>query len=132
MKKIDEPSKATPRRSWNGSRSVRIANSGEPGIIAGTMISANTVKRIQVISIAGSVFDRYLAVTSEVPRNTVDSRISAIPRNGRSVRAGARLRATGGFCGRDVGTSSRRAAAAALGGGVTVELGDRSEERRVG
>jgi len=39
------------------------------------------------------------------------------------------LRATGGFCGRDVGTSSRRAAAAALGGGVTVELGDLKAKR---
>ena len=54
------------------------------------MISANTMKRIQVISIEGKVADRYFAVTSETPRNTVDARIIAIPRNGRSARPGAR------------------------------------------
>src|SRR4051812_35077155 len=130
----EEPSSATPRSSWNLSRSVRIANSGEPGIIAGTMISANTTKRIQVISIDGSVFAKYLAVTSEVPRNTVDSRISAIPRNGRSAHAGARFCEAGGFACKGIGASSRRAAAAALGGGVKGELGiseaGRIDERR--
>ena len=46
------------------------------------MISANTRKRIQVISTEGSVADRYFAVTSEVPRNTVEARISKMPLNG--------------------------------------------------
>ena len=53
------------------------------------MISANTRNLIQAISIDGSVADRYFAVTSEAPRNTVEARISAMPRNGRSARAGA-------------------------------------------
>src|SRR5882762_3752886 len=48
------------------------------------MISANTRKRIHAISIDGNVPDRYFAVTSEVPRNTVDARINAIPLNGRA------------------------------------------------
>src|ERR1700760_1580226 len=55
------------------------------------MIKANTRKRIHVISIEGSVFERYFAVTSDVPRNMVEARISAMPRNGRSARAGARF-----------------------------------------
>ena len=46
------------------------------------MISANVRNLIQAISIEGSVADRYFAVTSEAPRNTVDSRISAMPLNG--------------------------------------------------
>src|SRR4051795_11761973 len=44
----------------------------------GVMISANTAKRIQVISIEGKVAERYFAVTSEAPRNTVDVRIIAM------------------------------------------------------
>ena len=47
---------------------------------------------IQVISIDGKVADRYFAVTSEVPRKIVDARISAMPLNGRSARAGTRGR----------------------------------------
>jgi hypothetical protein len=35
------------------------------------------------------VSDRYFAIASELPRNTVDVMISAMPRNGRSARAGA-------------------------------------------
>src|SRR5450631_2081474 len=53
------------------------------------MISANTRNLIQAISIDGNVVDRYFAVASEAPRNTVEARISAMPRNGRSARAGA-------------------------------------------
>ena len=53
------------------------------------MINANTRNQIHAISIDGSVADRYFAVTSEAPRNTVEARISAMPRNGRSARAGA-------------------------------------------
>ncbi len=53
------------------------------------MISPNTRKRSQAISIDGKVADRYFAVTSEVPRKIVEIRISAMPRNGRSARAGA-------------------------------------------
>src|ERR1700712_4126305 len=83
------------------------------------MISANDRNRIQAISIDGSVADRYLAVTSEVPRNTVDARISAMPRNGRLARAGA-VRAADFFSGKGKGVLSSLAAAAE--GGVTVEL----------
>src|SRR6185437_16095242 len=105
------------------------------------MIRPNTKKRSQAISIDGKVDDRYFAVTSEVPRKIVESRISAIPRNGRSARAGA----TGALAGADVsgggssgevtGTWSSRAAAA--GGGVTertrkakeiIESGELSED----
>jgi hypothetical protein len=84
------------------------------------MISANTRNLIQAISIEGSVADRYFAVTSETPRNTVDARISAMPRNGRSARAGA-IRAADFFSGRGNGALSSLADAAE--GGVTVELG---------
>jgi hypothetical protein len=51
-----------------------------------------------------------------VPKNTVEARISAMPLNGRSVRAGAR-RAAGFFSGNGKGALSSLAAAA--GGGVT-------------
>ena len=73
-------------------RSVRKAYNGEPGSIAGTIISANTRNLIQAISIDGNVADRYFAVTSEAPRNTVEARINAMPRNGRSARASAERR----------------------------------------
>src|SRR5579864_8396294 len=128
MKNSDEPSSAAPRINCSVSRSVRNAQSGEPGIIVGTMISANTTKRIQVISIEGRLPERYFAVTSEVPRNTVDSRISAMPLNGRSARAGARRCDALVFADNGRDALSSRAVAAAAGGGVTV----RSEERRVG
>ena len=86
------------------------------------MISANTRKRIQAISIECRLVERYFAVTSEVPRNTVESRIRVMPLNGRSARAGARR--TARFF-RDNGKDalSSLAAAAAAGGGVTVWLG---------
>ena len=61
---------------------MRNANSGEPGNIAGDMINAKVRNLIQAISIDGSVADRYFAVTSEAPRNTVEARISAMPLNG--------------------------------------------------
>ena len=86
------------------------------------MIIANTRKRIQAISIEGSVADRYFAVTSEVPRNTVDSRISAMPLNGRSARAGAR-RSAGFFAGNGNSSLSSLAAVARADGGLKVELG---------
>ena len=89
MKNSDDASSATPRISCKPGRCECKANSGEPGSIAGDMISANTRNLIQAISIEGSVADRYFAVTSDVPRNTVEARISAMPRNGRSARAGA-------------------------------------------
>jgi hypothetical protein len=94
---------------------VRKANSGEPGSIAGTITTANTRNLIQAISIDGNVADRYFDVTSEVPRNTVEARISAMPRNGRSARAGAAGTADF-FSGNGNGTRSSLAAAA--GGGV--------------
>src|SRR5260370_19509430 len=63
------------------------------------MISANTRNLIQAIAIDGSVAERYFAVTSEAPRNTVEARISGMPRNGRSARAGA-VRVAGFFSGK--------------------------------
>src|SRR5689334_9017550 len=98
------------------------------------MISANTRKRIQAISTECKFAERYFAVTSEVPRNTVESRISAMPLNGRSARAGARrtTRFFKGnvFTGNDKDALSSVAAAAAAGGGVTVWLGYRSNRQR--
>src|SRR5246127_1090678 len=85
------------------------------------MISANTKKRIQAISIEGKVADRYFAVTSETPRNTVDARMRAMPLNGRSARAGAR-RAKVLFSGNGRAMLSSLAATAAAGGGVTANL----------
>src|SRR5246127_2725274 len=89
MKNSDEPKSAAPRASCRPGRLVRKAKIGEPGTIAGAIIKANTKNLIQAISIEGSVPERNLAVTSEAPRNTVEARISAMPRNGRSARAGA-------------------------------------------
>ena len=89
MKNSDEPKSAAPRKSCRPGRGVRMANTGEPGTMAGSMIAANTKNLIQAISIEGSVPERYLAVTSDAPRNTVEARISTMPRNGRSARAGA-------------------------------------------
>src|SRR6202790_1928453 len=120
MKNSEDDNSATPRITCRPGRSDRKAYNGEPGSIAGTMISANTRNLIQAISIDGNVADRYFAVTSEAPRNTVDARISAMPRNGRSARAGAA--GTADFLGAD-GSGIRSSLAAAAGGGVTVELG---------
>ena len=97
-------------------RLVRIANSGEPGIIAGVMIIAKTRNLIQAISTEGSVAERYFAVTSDAPRKIVEASTSAMPLNGRSARAGA-LRPADFFSGNGNGTLSSLAAAA--GGGVT-------------
>src|SRR5215813_1286044 len=82
------------------------------------MISANTRNRIQVISIGGSDNERYFAVTSERPRNTVEARMSAMPLNGRSARADAF-----GFAGLRSGkdTVALFSLAAAAGGGFTVD-----------
>ena len=46
-------------------------------LIIRVMITANTRKRIQAISIEGSVAERYFAVTSEVPRKIVEASSSA-------------------------------------------------------
>src|SRR3977135_2820523 len=114
MKNSDEPRSAAPRSKCSPRRSVRSANSGEPGNIAGDMISANTRNRIHAISIDGKLAERYFAVTSEAPKNTVDARISAMPLNGRAARAGA-FRAAGFFSGKGNGALSSRAAVA-MGG----------------
>src|SRR5580698_5976945 len=119
MKNSEDPSNATPRITCKPGRAVRNANKGEPGSIAGTITSANTTNRIQAISIAGSVADRYFDVTSDDPRNTVEARISAMPRNGRSARAGASGPA-GFFSGKG---NTALSSLAAADGGVTVELG---------
>src|SRR6202140_3805848 len=119
MKSSDDDNNATPRISCRPGRGVRRANSGEPGTIAGTMIKVNTRNLIQAISIEGRLVDRYFAVTSDAPRNTVDARISAMPRKGRSARAGA-VRFADFFPGR--GTAALSSLAAAAGGGVTAKL----------
>ncbi len=116
MKNSDEPRIARPRIRCSPSRFVCIANSGEPGIIAGVMISANTRNLIHAISIDGSVAERYFAVTSDAPRKIVEASTSAMPLNGLSARAGA-LRATDFFSGNGIGALSSLAATA--GGGVT-------------
>src|SRR6266700_5371112 len=90
MKNSEEPSSASPRIHCSRGRSECNAKSGDPGSIPGAIIAAKIRKRIQAISIEGKVAERYFAVTSETPRNTVEARISAIPRNGRSARPGAR------------------------------------------
>src|SRR5580704_6615414 len=96
------------------------------------MISANTRNLIQAISTDGNVADRYFAVTSEAPRNTVDARISAMPRNGRSARAGAR-RAAGFFSGNGNAVLSSLAAVAAVAdGGVTMNSGEEIGNNRIG
>src|SRR6202030_3919133 len=118
MKNSEDPNNATPRITCKPGRAVRKANNGEPGNIAGTMISANTRNLIQAISIEGSVAERYFAVTSEQPRNTVEARISAMPRNGRSARAGA-VRTAGFFS----GSGNEALSSLAAGGGVTANLG---------
>src|SRR6266852_8676731 len=123
IKKSEDPSSATPRITCRPGRCECKAYSGEPGSIAGTMISPNTRNLIQAISIEGSVADRYFAVTSDAPRNTVDARISAMPRNGRSARAGA-ARLADFFSGKGNGALSSLTAAA--DGGVTVKLGCRN------
>src|SRR6201995_6107449 len=119
MKNRDEPSNAAPRNKCIPTRPVFSANSGEPGTIAGTMIRPNTRKRSHAISIEGNVAERYFAVTSETPRNTVDDRISAMPLNGRSARAGARR--TAGFFSDD-GRGTLSSVAKAAGGGGTGNL----------
>src|SRR6185312_1129356 len=126
MKNSDEASNATPRIICKPGRRVCSAYSGEPGSIAGTMISANTRKRSQAISTDGSVAERYFAVASDVPRNTVESRINAMPRSGRSARAGA-VRAAGLLSGKSDAALSSLAVAA--GGGFTVELRCRKSNR---
>src|SRR6266446_4437435 len=93
------------------------AYNGDPGSIAGNMIIPKTRNLIQAISIDGNVAERYFAVASEAPRNTVDARISAMPRNGRSARAGAL-----GFV-RGNGNEARSSLTAAAGGEVTIKLG---------
>src|ERR1700722_16421005 len=116
MKNSEDPNNAMPRITCKPGRAVRKANNGEPGSIAGTMISANTRNRIQAISIEGSVADRYFDVTSDTPRNTVEARITAMPRNGRSARAGA-VRPAGFFSGKG---NTALSSLAAADGGVTI------------
>ena len=82
MKNSDEPRIPRPRSRCSVSRLVCSAKIGEPGTIAGIMMTAKVTNLIQVISIEGNVAERYFEVTSEVPRNIVESRISAIPLNG--------------------------------------------------
>src|SRR6185437_6765775 len=100
------------------------------------MMIANTRKRIQVISTEGSVAERYFEVASEVPRKIVESRISEMPLNGWSARAGAlcatgfdsgagarsSLATTAGFFSGN-GNGALSSLAAAAGGGVTAKLG---------
>ena len=110
MNSSDEPSNAMPRVTWSTGRLVRNANSGEAGSVAGTMISTNTRNLIQAISIEGSVAERYFDVASDVPRKTLDARSSAIPRSGRSARAGATLAGFSSGSGKGALSSFRAAA----------------------
>jgi hypothetical protein len=83
--------------------------------IAGRKIIANTRNRIQAISIEGKLCDRYFAMASEHAKNTVDPMIKAMPRNGRSARAGAErlsalvrgadslVNSKAGICGLEIG-----------------------------
>src|SRR5262249_33133425 len=116
MKNSDEPRAGAPRMNCSLRRWVASAYSGQPGVNAGVMISANTRNLIQVISIGGSEDERYFAVTSDRPRNTVEARISAMPLNGKSGRARAfdlaGLRSV-------KGTGALSSLAAAAGGGFT-------------
>jgi len=89
--------------------------------MAGTMISANTRNLIQAISIDGNVDDRYFEVASDVPRNTVDKRMSAMPRNGRSARAGASRAGFFAGNGKLSGNGAVLSRLAAVEGGVTFE-----------
>src|SRR6266516_7568683 len=59
IKNSEDDNSAKPRIACRPGRSVRRANNGEPGNIAGDMISANTKNLIQAISIDGNVADRY-------------------------------------------------------------------------
>src|SRR5580704_7885423 len=128
MKSSEDASNAMARISCRPGRRECKAYSGVPGSMAGTMISTNTRNLIQAISIDGNVDDRYFEVASDVPRNTVDKRMSAMPRNGRSARAGA-VRATDFFSGRGNGALSGPAAA---DGGVTVKPGVQNLKYRIG
>jgi hypothetical protein len=120
MKNNEDDNSATPRMTCRPGRSDCRANSRVPGNIAGIMIIANTRNRIHAISIEGSVADRYFAVTSEQPRNTVDAKINAMPRNGRSARAGAERAAIFLF---GNGNEALSSLAAVAEGGVTMKLG---------
>src|SRR6185437_9792292 len=112
--------------------------------MAGIMIIANTRKRSQAISIEGRLVERYFAVTSEVPRKIVESRISAMPLKGRSARAGPRRSSAfasgngsgaastvaeiaGFFSGN--GNEARPILATAAGGGVTANLEQNSSNQ---
>lgn len=117
-KNSDDDTSATPRINCRPGRLVPIEKIGDPGTIAGLIISANARNRIQDISIAGNVAERYFAVTSEVPRNTVEPRMSAMPLKGRSARAGPRA-AADFFSGK----GARSNLVAAAEGGVTAKLG---------
>src|ERR1700712_152297 len=128
MKNNEDDNSATPRMTCRPGRSDCRANSRVPGNIAGTMIIANTRNRIHAISIEGRVADRYFAVTSEQPRKIVDARISAMPRNGRSARAGADGVASFLF---GKGNEARSSRAAVAEGGVTVKLGRKTQSNRV-
>src|ERR1700754_3813958 len=106
-----------------------MAYHGEPGSMAGSMTSANTRNLIQAISIDGSVTDKYFEVASEVPRNTVEARISAMPRNGRSVRGDAG-RAADFLSGKGKAIRSSLAAAAAQYGGWRSRRSNRAKRQR--
>src|SRR3954464_208017 len=78
MKNSEDDNSAMPRITCSPGRSVFKAENDVPGSIAGTIIGDNTRNRLQAISMEGNVAEKYVAVTSEQPRNTVDARISAM------------------------------------------------------
>ena len=129
MKNSEDDSRAMPRMTCRPGRSDCNANSRVPGSIAGTMIIANTRNRIHAISIEGSVADKYFAVTSEHPRKIVDARIRAMPRNGRSARAGAARAASFFF---DKGNEALSSRTAVAEGGVKVNSAYDTYDNRIG
>src|SRR3981081_1168534 len=86
MNKTEDDNNATPRQTCRPGRVERNAF-GAVVSAAGSTMRANTRNRIQAISIAGRLSDRYFAIASEQAKNTVDPMINAMPRNGRSARA---------------------------------------------
>ena len=92
MKNNDDATRPTPRNTCKTGRVVRSTLPPGRNTMAGSMMSTNTEKRIQAISIGGSSLVRYFDIASEQARNTVEAMTSEMPRNGRSVRCGARAR----------------------------------------
>jgi hypothetical protein len=99
MKNSDDDTSPMPRSTCIAGRLVTSTLPPRRISTAGSIMMRNTKKRIQAISTAGKPRVRYLASASEHARNTVEAITSAMPRNGRSVRCGARSAARRGVAG---------------------------------